>query len=66
LNVPGGIDVIYHFASPASPVDYLEVPIQTMRVGSLGMAKDKSARYVLASTSAVYGNPEVHPQSEFY
>ena len=72
IDVPGGIDVIYHFASPASPVDYLKLPIQTMKAGSLGtlhtlgMAKDKGARYVLASTSEVYGSPEVHPQPEFY
>ena len=72
IDIPGDIDVIYHFASPASPVDYLQLPIQTMRVGSLGtlhtlaMAKDKGARYVLASTSEVYGDPEVHPQPESY
>lgn len=72
IDVPGDIDVIYHFASPASPVDYLQLPIETMRVGSLGtmhtleMAKDKGARYVLASTSEVYGEPEVHPQPESY
>ena len=72
IDVPGDIDVIYNFASPASPVDYLKLPIQTMRAGSLGtlhtlgMAKDKGARYVLASTSGVYGDPEVHPQPESY
>ena len=72
IDVPGDIDVIYHFASPASPVDYLQLPIQTMRAGSLGtlhtleMAKDKAARYVLASTSEVYGDPKVHPQPESY
>lgn len=72
IDVPGDIDVIFHFASPASPVDYLKLPIQTMRVGSLGtlhtlgMAKDKGARYVLASTSEVYGDPEMHPQPESY
>jgi dTDP-glucose 4,6-dehydratase len=72
IDVPGDIDVIFHFASPASPVDYLKLPIQTMKVGSLGtlhtlgMAKDKGARYVLASTSEVYGDPEMHPQPESY
>jgi dTDP-glucose 4,6-dehydratase len=72
FDVPGDIDVIYHFASPASPVDYLKLPIETMRAGSLGtmhtleMAKHKGARYVLASTSEVYGDPEVHPQPESY
>jgi dTDP-glucose 4,6-dehydratase len=72
IDVPGDIDVIYHFASPASPADYLQLPIETMRVGSLGtihtleMAKDRGARYVLASTSEVYGDPEVHPQPESY
>ena len=72
IDVPCDIDVIYNFASPASPVDYLKLPIQTMKVGSLGtlntlgMAKDKGARYVLASTSEVYGDPELHPQSESY
>ena len=72
IDVPGDIDVIYHFASPASPVDYLQLPIQTMRAGSLGtlhtleVAKDKAARYVLASTSEVYGDPKVHPQPESY
>ena len=72
IDVPCDIDVIYNFASPASPADYLKLPIQTMRVGSigtlntLGMAKDKGARYVLASTSEVYGDPELHPQPESY
>ena len=72
IDVPCDIDVIYNFASPASPADYLKLPIQTMRVGSLGtlntlgMAKDKDARYVLASTSEVYGDPELHPQPESY
>jgi dTDP-glucose 4,6-dehydratase len=72
IDVPGDIDVIFHFASPASPVDYLKLPIQTMKVGSLGtlntlgVAKAKGARYVLASTSEVYGDPEVHPQPESY
>lgn len=72
IDVPGDINVIFHFASPASPADYLKLPIQTMQAGSLGtlrtlgMAKDKGARYVLASTSEVYGDPEVHPQPESY
>lgn len=66
------VDGILHFASPASPVDYLELPIQTLKVGSLGtynslgMAKDHRARFLLASTSEVYGDPQVHPQSEEY
>jgi len=72
VHVPGDVDVIYHFASPASPIDYLQLPIQTMKVGSigtlhmLGMAKDKGARFVLASTSETYGDPEIHPQPESY
>src|SRR5438067_548614 len=72
VHVPGDVDVIYHFASPASPIDYLQLPIQTMKVGSigtlhmLGMAKDKGARLVLASTSETYGDPEIHPQPETY
>ena len=72
VHVPGDVDVIYHFASPASPIDYLQLPIQTMKVGSigtlhmLGMAKDKGSRFVLASTSEAYGDPEVHPQPESY
>jgi len=72
VHVPGDVDVIYHFASPASPIDYLQLPIQTMKVGSigtlhmLGMAKDKGARFVLASTSEAYGDPEIHPQPESY
>ena len=70
--VPGPVDAVLHFASPASPVDYLELPIQTLKVGSLGthntlgLAKAKGARYLLASTSEVYGDPEVHPQPESY
>jgi dTDP-glucose 4,6-dehydratase len=70
--VPGPVDVVMHFASPASPVDYLELPIQTLKVGSLGthntlgLAKAKGAKYFLASTSEVYGDPEVHPQPETY
>jgi nucleoside-diphosphate-sugar epimerase len=70
--VPGRVDAVLHFASPASPKDYLEMPIQTLKVGSLGthnclgLAKDKGARFLLASTSEVYGDPSVHPQPESY
>jgi dTDP-glucose 4,6-dehydratase len=70
--LPGRIDYILHFASPASPIDYLKLPIQTLKVGSLGthialgLAKEKKARFLLASTSEVYGDPVVHPQSEEY
>ncbi len=70
--VPGDVDRVMHFASPASPRDYLELPIQTLKVGSLGthntlgLAKAKGASYFLASTSEVYGDPEVHPQPETY
>ena len=72
IKVPGKIDYILHFASPASPVDYLKYPIQTLKVGSLGthntlgLAKAKRAKYLLASTSEVYGDPLVHPQVEDY
>src|SRR5881398_1485821 len=72
IDVKGPLDAILHFASPASPVDYLELPIQTLKVGSLGthkalgLAKEKSARFLLASTSEVYGDPLVHPQKETY
>ena len=72
VYVEGALDGVLHFASPASPVDYLELPIQTLKVGSLGthktlgLAKAKGARYLLASTSEVYGDPEVHPQPETY
>ena len=72
IHVPGEIDAILHFASPASPIDYMELPIQTLKVGSLGthkalgLAKEKNARFLLASTSEVYGDPLVHPQSESY
>jgi dTDP-glucose 4,6-dehydratase len=72
VHVPGKLDYILHFASPASPIDYLKIPIQTLKVGSLGthhllgLAKDKQARILVASTSEVYGDPEVHPQSEDY
>jgi dTDP-glucose 4,6-dehydratase len=72
IHVPGRVDYILHFASPASPIDYLQLPIQTLKVGSLGthkalgLAKEKKARFLLASTSEVYGDPLVHPQSEDY
>ncbi len=70
LDVP--VDYVWHFASPASPIDYLELPIQTLKVGSLGthkalgLAKEKGARFLLASTSEIYGDPLVHPQREDY
>jgi dTDP-glucose 4,6-dehydratase len=70
--VPGRVDAVLHFASPASPKDYLEMPIQTLKVGSLGthnclgLAKDKGARFLLASTSEGYGDPNMHPQPETY
>ena len=72
INLPGPLDLIFHFASPASPIDYLRVPIQTLKVGSLGthnalgLAKAKNARFLIASTSEVYGDPLVHPQREDY
>jgi dTDP-glucose 4,6-dehydratase len=72
IHIPGRLDYLLHFASPASPIDYLELPIQTLKVGSLGthkalgLAKDKGARFLLASTSEVYGDPLVHPQPETY
>lgn len=72
IHVPGNLDYILHFASPASPIDYLKIPIQTLKVGSLGthnclgLAKDKKARILVASTSEVYGDPLVHPQNEDY
>lgn len=72
VHVPGKLDYILHFASPASPIDYLKIPIQTLKVGSLGthnllgLAKDKDARILIASTSEVYGDPLVHPQDESY
>jgi len=72
LHVPGPVDQILHFASPASPIDYLKLPIETLMVGSigtlhaLGLAKDKGARFLLASTSETYGDPQVHPQPETY
>ena len=72
VNVPGKVDYILHFASPASPIDYLKIPIQTLKVGSLGthnllgLAREKKARILIASTSEVYGDPLVHPQTEEY
>ena len=72
VHVPGALDFILHFASPASPIDYLKIPIQTLKVGSLGthnclgLAKAKKARILVASTSEVYGDPTVHPQTEEY
>jgi dTDP-glucose 4,6-dehydratase len=72
IHVPGSLDYILHFASPASPIDYLKMPIQTLKVGSLGthnclgLAKAKNARILVASTSEVYGDPLVHPQHEEY
>jgi dTDP-glucose 4,6-dehydratase len=72
LFLDGAVDYVWHFASPASPIDYLELPIQTLKVGSLGthkalgLAKGKHARFLLASTSEIYGDPLVHPQTEDY
>jgi dTDP-glucose 4,6-dehydratase len=72
IHVPGELDYILHFASPASPIDYLKIPIQTLKVGSLGihnclgLARVKNARVLIASTSEVYGDPNVHPQTEEY
>tara|TARA_R110000868_G_scaffold383578_10_gene650740 strand:- start:12241 stop:13179 length:939 start_codon:yes stop_codon:yes gene_type:complete len=72
IHVEGNLDLVLHFASPASPIDYLEMPIQTLKVGSLGthkalgLAKVKGARFLLASTSEVYGDPLIHPQKEDY
>src|SRR5438552_13616441 len=72
LFVEGELDAVVHFASPASPIDYLQLPIQTLKVGSLGthkalgLAKGKRARFLLASTSEVYGDPQIHPQPESY
>src|SRR3954471_13896316 len=72
IHIPGELDYILHFASPASPIDYLKIPIQTLKVSSLGthnllgLAKAKSARILVASTSEVYGDPTVHPQTEDY
>ncbi|MCA1711534.1 MAG: SDR family oxidoreductase [Actinobacteria bacterium] len=72
IHVAGPVDQILHFASPASPIDYLQLPIETLKVGSigtlhaLGLAKEKGARFLLASTSETYGDPQVHPQPETY
>jgi len=72
VHVAGELDYILHFASPASPIDYLKIPIQTLKVGSLGthnllgLAKEKKARFLIASTSEVYGDPNIHPQPEEY
>lgn len=72
VHVPGKLDYILHFASPASPIDYLKIPIQTLKVGSLGthnllgLAKEKKSRFLIASTSEIYGDPQVHPQNEEY
>jgi dTDP-glucose 4,6-dehydratase len=72
IHVPGPVDLVFHFASPASPIDYHRMPIETLKVGSLGtlhtlgLALEKGARYVLASTSEVYGDPLEHPQAETY
>jgi dTDP-glucose 4,6-dehydratase len=72
VHIVGDVDAVLHFASPASPVDYLKLPIHTLKVGAigtlhtLGLAREKGARYVLASTSEVYGDPQVHPQPESY
>ncbi len=72
IHVPGQLDYILHFASPASPIDYLKIPIQTLKVGAmgthncLGLAKAKGSRILVASTSEVYGDPQVHPQTEEY
>jgi dTDP-glucose 4,6-dehydratase len=72
VHVTGPVDFVLHFASPASPIDYLQLPIETLKVGSigtlhaLGLAKEKGARFLLASTSETYGDPQVHPQPEEY
>ena len=72
IYLPGAVDFVFHFASPASPIDYLELPIQTLKVGALGthkalgLAKAKGATFLIASTSEVYGDPQVHPQKEDY
>jgi dTDP-glucose 4,6-dehydratase len=72
IHVPGPVDYVLHFASPASPIDYLKLPVETLKVGSigtlhaLGVAKEKRARFLLASTSEVYGDPLIHPQPEKY
>jgi dTDP-glucose 4,6-dehydratase len=72
VHVGGSVELVLHFASPASPIDYLQLPLETLKVGSigtlhaLGLAREKSARFVLASTSETYGDPQVHPQPESY
>lgn len=72
IYLPGAVDLVFHFASPASPIDYLQLPIQTLKVGSLGthnalgLAKEKGATFLIASTSETYGDPLVHPQTESY
>ncbi|MBI4349575.1 MAG: GDP-mannose 4,6-dehydratase, partial [Elusimicrobia bacterium] len=72
IHVPGPLDAVLHFASPASPVDYMHFPIPTLKVGALGthkalgLAKDKKAVFMLASTSEIYGDPQVNPQPESY
>jgi dTDP-glucose 4,6-dehydratase len=72
VHVAGPVDYVCHFASPASPIDYLQLPIETLKVGStgtlhtLGLAKEKGARYLIASTSETYGDPQIHPQPETY
>lgn len=72
IHIPGQLDYILHFASPASPIDYLKIPIQTLKVGAhgthncLGLAKEKNARILVASTSEIYGDPLIHPQTEEY
>jgi dTDP-glucose 4,6-dehydratase len=72
IEIPGDVDFVFHFASPASPIDYLRLPLQTLKVGSygthnaLGLAKAKRARFLTASTSEVYGDPLIHPQPESY
>lgn len=72
IYLPGAVDLVFHFASPASPIDYLQLPIQTLKVGSLGthntlgLAKEKKATFLIASTSETYGDPQVHPQTESY
>ena len=72
VHVPGKLDYILHFASPASPIDYYQLPIQTLKVGSLGiynllgLAKEKKSRIIIASTSEIYGDPKIHPQKEEY
>jgi dTDP-glucose 4,6-dehydratase len=72
VHVGGPVDTVAHFASPASPIDYLQLPIETLKVGSigtlhtLGLAREKNARYLLASTSEAYGDPQIHPQPESY